>query len=137
MNTGKFILSTIAYAVLLTAVAVGYHDAIFGSYYREFNIYSAGENFSIPIAFIGSFLEGGVLSYCVQRFAPATNRVRFGIVMGILLCLFASSYDVFQTAALENVAGAGRGTFIVLEFVAMMIYGVVGGAIVGWINRRA
>ena len=137
MNTSKFILSTIAYAVLNTAVAIIYHDVIFGTYYYGFNIYSAGENFSIPIAVIGSFIEGGVLSYCVQRFAPVTNRVRFGIVMGVLLCLFASSYGVFQTAALENVQGAGRGMFILLEFVAMMIYGVVGGAIIGWINRKA
>ncbi|MFN0213228.1 MAG: hypothetical protein ACKVT2_03155 [Saprospiraceae bacterium] len=137
MNTSKFILSTIAYAVLITAVAVIYHDAIFGTYYYGFNIYSAGENFSIPIALIGSFIEGGVLSYCVQRFAPATNRVRFGIVMGVLLCLFASSYDVFQTAALENVQGAGRGSFIALESMAMLLYGVAGGAVVGWINRRA
>jgi hypothetical protein len=136
MNTGKFILSALAYAVLNTIVAVVYHDSLLGNYYYGFNIYSAGENFSIPIAAIGSLIEGAVLAYCVQRFAPETNRVQFGITMGVLLCLFASSYDVFQTAALENVQGAGRGTFIGLEFVAMMIYGVVGGAVVGWINRR-
>lgn len=136
MNLGKFILSTIAYAVLITVVAVVYHDSIFGSYYYGFEIYSAGENFNIPIAAIGSIIEGAVLSYCVQRFAPATGRIQFGIVMGILLCLFASSYDVFQTAALENVQGAGRAAFIPLEFLAMMIYGVAGGAIVGWVNRK-
>lgn len=137
MNITKLLLSTLAYAVVNTAFAVLYHDTIFGSYYHGFNIYSAGENVSIPIACIGSLIEGGVLAYCVQRFAPADNRVRFGILMGVLLCLFASSYGVFQTAALEIVQGAGRGTFIALELLAMMIYGVLGGAVVGWINRKA
>lgn len=136
MNTGKLILSTVAYTVALTAFAIFYHEAIFGSYYTGFNIFSAGENFSIPVALIGSILEGAVLSYCVQRFAPATGRVQFGITMGIILCLFASSYGVFQVAALENVQGAGRTMFIILEFAAMLLYGVIGGAIVGWINRR-
>lgn len=137
MHTGKLIASTLAYGILITIVATVYHDTIFGAYYYPFNIYSAGENFSIPIALIGSVIEGAVLAYCVQRFAPETNRVQFGILMGVLLCLFASSYDVFQTAALENVQGAGRTVFIVLEFLAMMIYGVAGGALVGWINRKA
>jgi hypothetical protein len=72
----------------------------------------------------------------VQRFAPATNRIKFGIFMGVILYLFACSNDVFQTAALEDVQGAGRAAFIPLEFAAMMVYGVLGGAIVGWINRK-
>ena len=57
-------------------------------------------------------------------------------MMGILVCLFASSYDVFQTAALEKVQGAGRTIFVFLEFIAMMLYGVVGGTLVGWIHRK-
>jgi hypothetical protein len=137
MNIGKFLLSTLAYGVLITIVATVWHESIFGLFYYPFEIYSAAENPNIPIAAVGSFVEGGVLAYMVQRFAPATNRIRFGIVMGILLCLFASSYDVFQTAALEDVKGAGRAAFIPLEFVAMMLYGVLGGAIVGWINKEA
>lgn len=136
MNTGKFILSTLAYTIVCTAIAVFYHEQIFGEQYKAFNIFSAGENFSIPIAVVGSVIEGAVLAYCVQRFAPAGGGVGFGITMGVLLCLFASSYGVFQTAALENVQGGGRGSFIPLEFVAMMIYGVVGGALAGWINRK-
>ena len=47
-----------------------------------------------------------------------------------------SSYDVFQTAALEKVQGAGRTIFVFLEFIAMMLYGVVGGTLVGWIHRK-
>jgi hypothetical protein len=135
MNTTKFILSTLAYGIAITVLATVYHEQIFGAYYYSFNIYSAAENPNIAVAAIGSFIEGGVLAYMVQRFAPETRRIQFGIQMGLLLCLFASSYDVFQTAGLENVQGAGRSMFILLEFVAMMLYGLVGGAIVGWINR--
>ena len=72
----------------------------------------------------------------VQRFAPATGRVAFGVTMGVLLCALASSYGMFQVAAPENVQGAGRGMFLVLEGAAMLLCGVLGGAIVGWINRR-
>ncbi|OWY21767.1 hypothetical protein C7N43_06535 [Sphingobacteriales bacterium UPWRP_1] len=136
MNTTKFLLSTIAYTVLLTIIAIVYHETIFGSYYYGFNIYSAGKDFSIPVALTGTFIEGAVLSYLVQKFSPQGGGVRFGIFMGVLVCLFASSYGVFQTAALENVQGAGRAMFMVLEFVAMMLYGVIGGAVVGWINRK-
>lgn len=136
MNIGKFILSTLAYCIVLTLVAFGYHEALFGSYYVGFNIYSGIENINMPAALTGSIIEGAVLAYCIQRFAPETGRIQFGILMGVLLCLFASSYGVFQTAALENVQGAGRSMFIVLEMVVMIIYGVVGGAIVGWINRK-
>lgn len=136
MNMTKFFISTIAYAVLLTALATVYHDSIFGNYYYGFNIYSAGKDFSIPIALTGTFIEGAVLSYLIQRFKPAIGVVRFGIMMGILVCLFASSYDVFQTAALEKVQGAGRTIFMFLEFIAMMLYGVVGGTLVGWIHRK-
>ncbi len=136
MNYVKLTLSTLAYAFVNTAIAVIYHDQVFGSYYYGFNIYSAGENFSIPIATFGTLIEGLVLSYIVQKWAPSSDRMKFSITMGILLCLFASSYDVFQTAALEMVQGAGRWAFIPLEFTAMMIYGLVGGSIVGWINRK-
>ncbi len=136
MNTGKIILSAVTYTVILTAFAVVYHDQFFGAMYRGFNIYSAGENVNIPVALIGSLIEGTVLAYCVQRFGPASGRVQFGIQMGLILCLFASSYGVFQTGALENVQGAGLGAFIALEFAAMMIYGTVGGALVGWLNRE-
>jgi len=136
MNYVKLTLSTLAYAFVNTVIAVIYHDQVFGSYYYGFNIYSAGENFSIPIATFGTLIEGLVLSYIVQKWAPSSDRMKFSITMGILLCLFASSYDVFQTAALEMVQGAGRWAFIPLEFTAMMIYGLVGGSLVGWINRE-
>lgn len=135
MNTGKFILSTLGYAVATTAIAVFWHENLFGTLYQGFQIYSNAEAPNILLAVIGSFIEGAVLSYLFQRFAPAANRVVFGITLGVLLCLFASSYDVFQTAALEKVQGAGTGSFVAVEWAAMVIYGVVGGAIVGWINR--
>ncbi len=136
MNTTKLLLSALVYTVVCTAFAIVYHEQIFGGQYTGFNIYSAGENFSIPLAVVGSVIEGLVLAYCVQRFGPPTGRVGFGIVMGLILVAFASSYGVFQTAALENVQGGGRGLFIALELVAMALYGIIGGAVVGWINRE-
>lgn len=136
MNTGKAILSTLGYAVTVTAVAVIWHESLFGDLYRGFQIYSNAEAPNIPIAAVGSCVEGAVLSYLFQRFAPDTNRIQFGMWLGLLLCFFASSYDVFQTAAIEKVQGSGMGSFIAVEFAAMIVYGVLGGAIIGWINRR-
>lgn len=136
MKIGKFILAALAYAVVATIMATVYHEMLM-KYYNGFNIYSGLDNVNIPVAATGSLIEGAVLTYMVQRFAPATGRISFGILMGVMLCLFASSYGVFQTAALENVQGAGRGMFIPLEFIAMMLYGVVGGAVVGLIYRKS
>lgn len=136
MNTGKLLLSTLGYAVAITAIAVFWHESLFGDLYRGFQVYSNADAPNIPIAAAGSFIEGAVLSYLFQRFAPTTNRIRFGVWLGVLLCLFASSYDVFQTAAIEKVQGGGTGSFIAVELAAMIVYGVAGGAIVGWINRR-
>lgn len=137
MNIGRFLAATVAYGVVVTVVATVWHESVFGAYYYPFNIFSAAANPNIPLAAIGSFIEGGVLSYLVQRFAPAHGRVAFGVTMGLLLCLFASSYAVFQVAALEDVQGAGRGMFLLLEGTAMLVYGVLGGAIVGAIHRHA
>ena len=137
MKTGKLVLSTLAYVVIVTGFAFIWHENMFGDYYRGFNIYSNIENINIAVATAGSLIEGLVLSYLFQRFAPATGRLRFGIILGVLLCLFGSSYGVFQTAALENVQGAGIGTFIALEFAAMMVYGVIGGALAALIIKQA
>lgn len=73
MNITQFFISTIAYAVLLTALATVYHDSIFGTYYYGFNIYGAGKEFNIPIALTGTFIEGAVISYLIQRLKPATG----------------------------------------------------------------
>jgi hypothetical protein len=53
---------TVAYGVLITIIATVWHTSMFGSFYYPFNIYSAAENPNIPIAIIGSLIEGGVIA---------------------------------------------------------------------------
>lgn len=137
MNYTRILFSALAYMVVSTAIAVAWHEALFGDLYRGFNIYSGSENVNIPLAAFGSLIEGTVLTLLFRRFAAAENRLRFGIWLGVMICLFASSYGVFQTAALEKVEGAGTGAFIAAEFAAMMLYGVVGGVLISWLNPPA
>lgn len=64
---------------IIDALATVYHDTIWALINYGFNIYSAGKDFSIPIALTGTFVEGAVLIYLIQCFKPTSGVVRLAL----------------------------------------------------------
>ena len=85
---------------------------------------------------LGTLFETLAFAFLFLKFKQQQNPFVFGAKLGVALYLFASSYGIFQIAAVTNIQGAGATAFIMLEFLYMLIAGIICGLTVGLFNRK-
>ena len=136
MNPTKFLITALAYLISCFAFGYLWHLVIFTSYYDKFGIFASPQEANLPLLLLGTLFESIAFAFLFLKFKQEQNPFVFGAKLGVAFYLFASSYGIFQIAAVTNIQGLGATAFILLEFLYMLIAGVICGLTVGFFNRK-
>ena len=79
-------------------------------------------------------IQGLIMTFALERFAPQSVKIRDGLVVSLVFGLFLASYIAIVEPSKYEVPSIG--TWFVVEGVASLVQFSVFGIILGLIHRR-
>ena len=133
MQTRKFVLATLAYAVPSMAIAFPWHFVWFKDLYHQLGIYNR-ETPIIPLGLLSMFIQGAVLAYLYPRFYKGGNPMVQGIKYGVIMGIYLFSVSTLANAAKMQVTSIPDFLFIQAAFHSIQF--IVAGALIGLVFGR-
>ena len=127
----KFILSVLAYLVLVFIIAVTWHVALFNQQYLSFGMRKEP---IFQLGILSMIIQGLISAYLFPKVAKENSPIYEGLKFGLIIAFFMGSYGVLAEAGKYDVGSVS--SYIYYEGVFFIIQYAIVGIVIGLIHGK-
>jgi hypothetical protein len=126
----KFILSVLAYLILVFIIAVTWHVALFNQQYLSFGM---RKDPLFHLGILSMIIQGVLFAYLFPKAAKEDSPVYEGLKFGFIIALFMGSYGVLAEAGKYDVGSVSsyvcyEGAYFIIQYAIVgMVIGLIHG----------
>ena len=126
----RFVLSVLAYLIVVFIIAVTWHVVLFNQQYLSFGMRKEP---IFELGILSMIIQGLISAYLFPKVAKENSPIYEGLKFGLIIALFMGSYGVLAEAGKYDVGSVSsyvgyEGAFFIIQYA---IVGVVIGLIHG------